>query len=1081
MSAINASKRFWKVQKTSETDDNKLDKLLAQVVELSETDFRQNKEISELIIAILTTNENISKLNQSIGQLRDVTTMEASENSDFHRHTTENGDQEEDMNDVQRKTEVDVNQSDGFSEEIPDEQPRTLSESRDESSINSFGEVTKDRTDEELNICEEKTVDPDVSGSIDDEHNSVEETKSEYSPEVGSNSEPVGNSILSSHADRTALVLEPEKSMSEIVKSSLDNNSKESKPQNQESSTSFLCLRAMEDILTTAESRGKLKRRRTQRDFDNRLVVMTEESKNIEQTLDTKTKDLQIFEMKTEYPSLEDKIMMLAKTRRVDKDHWVEESKLAGRKHEALEHQPGGGFDTIFILDTSASMEGDGIKQLKGTVNDILDEFQRFSALDQHVAVITFGKENRFQCYYSNRYYEIKQSIDQLTCDGPSPFGAGLLLSCGARNGFTKVGKWNIRPNIILISDGRPTDIHYPEGPEDPDIYDTNRTLGELKNIVEDLANLDFSIKCVPVGDPDMSTLEMISGLSIGGKIIHLHEARKLGRFPRNVVIASQLQFQDAKRRLAEMDKPTFDAMFANLVTTEEFTQDDKDDIFKILSGSLKELKPVANDQEILKDQECQERDPNMPNIGTRVRRGPDWKWNDHDSHQLGTVTGHSKDPGWLSVEWDTGGNCRHRYGADGCYEVVVCDDPRVLNDELISVGCLVSRGIDWEWGDQDGGAGIIGTVYRVSERAIIHVRWPNGNRNSYRFGFYGKFDVQLCDPFSAEVKEALKRQNLMSSASSQLMNPPSPSKPTTNIDLNKEKEPEKQNAAEEEKMSPEDLKHTGASLNIMDMAPPVKHSVWSDFDFPADISNSFSNRRNRRKPSAKVTATSVKNPNNTGGKEKTHDQQATDSKDRLFGGTGASNDVLNPDVSNSGLSTGGALQKFENEESAPAKPKVKSEEIVNNPSAKSNNQISVKSYISLKDEKDINEGGEILLKCLVTESNDKNKDSSVSTSKRLEDHYTDNKQKTNSFSSVQDSVSATTCWEWKDSSGQWKLYPEDVQDKLREKFLKNPKSTVLISLENSCFRVVLFQGKHINTETKEISEIRRFDPDQVK
>ncbi|XP_062569168.1 uncharacterized protein LOC134231241 [Saccostrea cucullata] len=104
-----------------------------------------------------------------------------------------------------------------------------------------------------------------------------------------------------------------------------------------------------------------------------------------------------------------------------------------------------------------------------------------------------------------------------------------------------------------------------------------------------------------------------------------------------------------------------------------------------------------------------------------------------------------------------------------------------------------------------------------------------------------------------------------MSSASSQLMNPPSPSKPTTNIDLKKEKEPEKQKAAEEEKMSPKGLKHAGVSLNIMDMAPPVKHSVWSDFDFPADISNSFSNLRNRRKPSAKVTGTIFRNPNNAG------------------------------------------------------------------------------------------------------------------------------------------------------------------------------------------------------------------------
>lgn len=32
-----------------------------------------------------------------------------------------------------------------------------------------------------------------------------------------------------------------------------------------------------------------------------------------------------------------------------------------------------------------------------------------------------------------------------------------------------------------------------------------------------------------------------------------------------------------------------------------------------------------------------------MPNIGTRVRRGPDWKWQNQDSGGSGTVTGHSR------------------------------------------------------------------------------------------------------------------------------------------------------------------------------------------------------------------------------------------------------------------------------------------------------------------------------------------------------------------------------------------------------------------------------------------------------
>jgi hypothetical protein len=35
--------------------------------------------------------------------------------------------------------------------------------------------------------------------------------------------------------------------------------------------------------------------------------------------------------------------------------------------------------------------------------------------------------------------------------------------------------------------------------------------------------------------------------------------------------------------------------------------------------------------------------DPNMPPIGTRVRRGPDWRWQEQDLDMAGTVVSHTK------------------------------------------------------------------------------------------------------------------------------------------------------------------------------------------------------------------------------------------------------------------------------------------------------------------------------------------------------------------------------------------------------------------------------------------------------
>ena len=75
-----------------------------------------------------------------------------------------------------------------------------------------------------------------------------------------------------------------------------------------------------------------------------------------------------------------------------------------------------------------------------------------------------------------------------------------------------------------------------------------------------------------------------------------------------------------------------------------------------------------------------------------------------------------------------------------------------------IQAGLRVVRGPDWEWGDQDGGEGHVGTVVEVGEppvrdggRAVI-IQWDCGERSRYRCGVYGKYDLRILD--SASVGE---------------------------------------------------------------------------------------------------------------------------------------------------------------------------------------------------------------------------------------------------------------------------------------------------------------------------------------
>lgn len=61
-------------------------------------------------------------------------------------------------------------------------------------------------------------------------------------------------------------------------------------------------------------------------------------------------------------------------------------------------------------------------------------------------------------------------------------------------------------------------------------------------------------------------------------------------------------------------------------------------------------------------------------------------------------------------------------------------------------LGLRVRRGLDWDWGDQDGGAGMLGIT--VAEGRVdlgwVNVRWDHGDGNSYRVGADGKYDLMV-------------------------------------------------------------------------------------------------------------------------------------------------------------------------------------------------------------------------------------------------------------------------------------------------------------------------------------------------
>ena len=66
-------------------------------------------------------------------------------------------------------------------------------------------------------------------------------------------------------------------------------------------------------------------------------------------------------------------------------------------------------------------------------------------------------------------------------------------------------------------------------------------------------------------------------------------------------------------------------------------------------------------------------------------------------------------------------------------------------------LGTRVVRGQDWEWGNQDGGEGFVGTVAQVEKdkkspatAQLVYVQWDCGGKHDYRAGKQGKHDLRV-------------------------------------------------------------------------------------------------------------------------------------------------------------------------------------------------------------------------------------------------------------------------------------------------------------------------------------------------
>ncbi|XP_021348757.1 uncharacterized protein LOC110447413 [Mizuhopecten yessoensis] len=386
-------------------------------------------------------------------------------------------------------------------------------------------------------------------------------------------------------------------------------------------------------------------------------------------------------------------------------------------KREALKGQTdelrrGVGPVTVLCLDTSGSMEGAAFREMISLAIKFVDGIRKVSLLlgiTENIGVSTFGKQTGVLLHITNQYDKVKEVLLTLKAEGPSPMFGGIIMASAAciykdvtMNGIS------IGSRIILISDGKgtPDYWHLMGDTVDPNNAKAkllvNNSMVNAGHLVKSHGNTVYS---VPVGDYTEETLAQVARTS-GGHIIQRNELNRLVQFAQQQSIAasSVCMCRDLGE---EVDREPF---LRSMIGVESLPGEPTFDQTKmdILTLALKFSKSEVQRKDTGdKGDVMEEVNTNMPCIGTRVRRGPNWNLGNQDYEGPGTVVGHDSD------------------------------------------------GKEWTFGDQDGGEGTVGIVCRADPAKTVHVRWPNKTVERYNFGANGRFDVELINQREPSVTSA--------------------------------------------------------------------------------------------------------------------------------------------------------------------------------------------------------------------------------------------------------------------------------------------------------------------------------------
>lgn len=448
------------------------------------------------------------------------------------------------------------------------------------------------------------------------------------------------------------------------------------------------------------------------------------------------------------------------------------------------------GTHAILCIDTSGSMrEGNAWSQVKQFYNDYLDGMEQLKDQDAHhdnIAVVTFGEETKVRQRLTKNLNSLRGLLDDIKPSGPSPIFGGLIMAGAAAKtskfSFAMVNNLLVIPKLILVTDGKPTELTLLEGPDvaDPELMELTKSV--ISDEADKLAKDQIDLHCIYVGqNADRSFLKRIQSKNVkdlmsyrDGERMALYTVVKCmkegdQRFVRcaglegmgNLGMPDMEQLSSLVNKMSD-DLPGINPQLTSLllksiISSRDKSPDKSTTDLQLTSRSHYKTSTITMAGDRLINVYKEINDGQHPAIGTRVEKGSDWTWGNQNRDKDGTIIGHADDPNddgqcWVHVEWDDD-NCPekgiqnvYRYKMDddmeGDVREAASDDRLPPAGKVLAVGCRVKQGEGYRGEKTD----VKGSVIRFHGNRV-EVRWDDGNRGKYRFGTRSSEVVPLMDP----------------------------------------------------------------------------------------------------------------------------------------------------------------------------------------------------------------------------------------------------------------------------------------------------------------------------------------------